>query len=232
MTPVMELELEARNIGKQAIAILDKAQGFLVRDNASRTTAADLGRAIAGLDKQAKEKFDAIKKPLNEAKDRVMQWEHEVRGPLDEAKRYLSAEIGSFDDRMERERLAEEARQQAERQREADAESRRLSEEQALEDCYALEAEGDQVGADAVLANPAPVAVYVPPVVLPSSVVKAKGVSSQQVWKFKITNPELIPREYLVPDEQTIGQVVRALKDKTVIPGIQVYPENSARFRA
>jgi len=232
MTPVTALEQEALQIGEQALTVTQQAHALAVIDNGSRTTAAELGRAIQGLDKQAKEKFDAIKKPLNEAKDRVLAWEHEVRGPLDQAKRYLSAQIGGFDQRMEAIRRAEEARLQEDLRKEAEAEAQRLAETQALEDCYRLEATGDQLGADAVLANPAPVEVIVLPVVLPSSVQKAAGVSSQQTWKFKIVNADLIPREYLIPDERVIGQVVRGLKGKTCIPGVAVYAESSARFKA
>lgn len=227
MTPVMDQEIESK-----ALTTVGHAKGIVVIDNGSRILAAEAGRAIAALIKEAEEFFAPMKKAAAATHREICVHEHRVLDPLEEAKKHLSLQIGTFDQRMEAERLAAEQRLQADLQRQAEADARKFAEEQALEDCYALEADGDQVGADAVLANPAPVAVYVPPVVLPSSVQKAKGVSSQQLWKFKITNPELIPREYLVVNEQAIGQVVRALKDKTVIPGIAVYPESKARFTA
>lgn len=234
MTPVadMTLEQEALQIGEQALTVVQQAEVLAVVDNVSRGMASELGRAIAGLDNQAKEKFEAIKKPLNDAKNRVLAWEHEVRDPLDRAKKYLSSQIGGFDQRMERERRAEEARLQEEARMAAEAEAKRLADEQAIQDAIELEAAGDSRGAAAVLANPSPVAVYVPPIVVASTVQKSAGVSGVQNWKFKITDPNLIPREYMIPDEKAIGQVVRALKSKTAIPGIEVYPDGGARFRA
>jgi len=62
------------------------------------------------------------------------------------------------------------------------------------------------------------------PIVLPPDE-KVKGISIREVWKFKIEDEKLIPREYLSVDESKIGQVVRALKDATNIPGILVYAE-------
>lgn len=227
MTPVMELEIQGK-----ALTTAERAKGILVIDNGSRLLAADIGRAVAGLIKEAEVFFEPMKKAAAATHREICVKEHQVIDPLEEAKKHLSGEIGKYDQRMERERQAEERRLQVELQRQADEDARKLAEEQALEDCYALESEGDQVGADAVLANPAPVAVFVPPVVLPSAVAKAKGVSSTQVWKFKITDASLIPREYLMVNEQALGQVVRALKDKACISGVQVYPESSARFRA
>ena len=87
------LEQEARQVGTEALTVVTQATGLAVINIDTRNRAAALGRAIAGLDKQAKEKFDAIKEPLNRAKDEILAWEHSVRDPLDAAKRYLSSQI-------------------------------------------------------------------------------------------------------------------------------------------
>lgn len=60
-----------------------------------------------------------------------------------------------------------------------------------------------------------------------SHVPKVDGLSTRLVWKFEIKDPDAIPREYLVIDEQAIGRVVRALKSNTRIPGVRVYSEES-----
>jgi hypothetical protein len=51
----------------------------------------------------------------------------------------------------------------------------------------------------------------------------AAGTSARTNWKFRITDPDLIPRQWLVPDEREIGAYVRMHKDKAVIPGIEIY---------
>jgi hypothetical protein len=50
-------------------------------------------------------------------------------------------------------------------------------------------------------------------------------VTLRDVWKFRITDPDKIPREFLIPDEAAIGKVVRAMKGKTKIEGVAVYNE-------
>jgi hypothetical protein len=233
MTPVADtltLEQEARQVSQEALAVVKKAESIKVVDQVTRVQAAELGRVIATLESAAKEKFDAIKKPLTEAKNRVLAWEHEVVDPLVRVKRLLSAAIGLFDQSEERKRREEEERIQTQLRVQAEAEERERAANQAIADAMELEAQGDKAGAEAVLNNPVPQLVYVPPVILQRETVKVAGVASQQTWKFRITNRDLIPREYMIPDEKVIGQIVRALKDKANIPGIEVYPEGGARF--
>ena len=54
---------------------------------------------------------------------------------------------------------------------------------------------------------------------------KVEGQVSRANWKFEITDATLLPRDYLMPDEKTIGAMVRARKGETVIPGVRVYPD-------
>lgn len=231
MTPVAEA-VERPEIESKALTTVEQAKSLVVNSHESRASAAELGRVVAGLYKEGEEWFAPMKRLAAQAHKEICSKENAVLKPLEEAKRYLSSQIGGYDQQQERLRRAEETRLQDEARKVAEAESQRLATEQAISDAIALEAAGDKKGADAVLANPAPVPVFVPPVIVPSSVQKSAGVSGTQLWKFRITNPDLIPREYLVPDEKAIGQVVRGLKDKTKIPGIEVYPEGAARFRA
>jgi len=55
------------------------------------------------------------------------------------------------------------------------------------------------------------------------------GVPSRRNWKFKVVNPNKVPRFYWRIDEQAIGEEVRKIKDKakaeSQIPGIEVWSE-------
>lgn len=51
---------------------------------------------------------------------------------------------------------------------------------------------------------------------------KLKGTVVRNRYDFDIVDVNKIPREYLIVDTAAIGKVVRALKDKTNIPGIKV----------
>lgn len=216
----------------EALSTVQRATGLTVTNLETRALAADLGRGIAGLYKRAEEWFSPMKSAAARAHKEICTKENEVLTPLKEAKQYLSAQIGTFDQEQEKERKSEERRLQEEARLQAIAESAQRSQDIAIADAIELEAQGDTKGADAVLANPVPQEVYVPPVVIPRAVPKAAGVSSVQNWTFRITNADQIPREYMIPDEKAIRGVVKSMKNKTNIPGIEVYPEGAARFRA
>ena len=51
------------------------------------------------------------------------------------------------------------------------------------------------------------------------------GFSYRGIWKFRIIDEGKIPREYMIPDQIKIGQLVRALKQATNIPGIEAYED-------
>lgn len=51
---------------------------------------------------------------------------------------------------------------------------------------------------------------------------KVAGTTTRTRYDFEIVDVNLIPREYLIPDTAAIGKVVRAMKEKTNIPGIKV----------
>ncbi|UIF90903.1 hypothetical protein [Cupriavidus sp. UYPR2.512] len=60
---------------------------------------------------------------------------------------------------------------------------------------------------------------------------KVKGVSIKANWQFEVTDPSLIPREFLMVDEKKIGQVVKAMKEATNIPGIRVWDAGTVSAR-
>lgn len=219
-------------IEQQASGAVAQANAIVVVSVESRSYAGEMGRIIAALEKEAVEFFKPMKQAAAKTHKEICAKENAVLEPLQEAKKHLSLQIGSFDVKLEKERRAEEERLRLEVEEQAKAESVRLSQEQAIADAITLEAEGDTKGAEAVLNNPVPVQMIVPPVILQKQAPKVEGVSSSQNWKFRITDINKVPREYMIADEKALGQVVRALKDKTNIPGIEVYPEGGARFRA
>jgi hypothetical protein len=142
--------------------------------------------------------IESLFKPITE--ERYAHWKRatELRAeklkPFEAVKKKASLLVGAYDQAQEQLRRAEEARLQAEenaralreqeeQRRLAEAEATRISVDRAISDAIELEAFGDHEGAKAVLNNPVPVAVYVPPVyaapvILEKSVPKVKGKSS------------------------------------------------------
>jgi len=121
----------------------------------------------------------------------------------------------------EDQRRAEEQEQAAEQRRQDEQD--RLHQERLASEASERErtARAETLEARAETASTAPVA----------SAPKVKGISTRKVWKFEVINQGMIPAEYLVPDTVAIGGVVRALKNKTNIPGIRVFAEDTMSAR-
>jgi len=102
------------------------------------------------------------------------------------------------------------------------AEAKRIREEQArLEEERRKQAEEN--GGELFPEPPAP-----PP---EPAAPKTEGVHTVTEWHFEVTDPQAVPREYLVVDEKKIGQVVRAMKGDTDIPGVKVWSTQGVRVR-
>jgi hypothetical protein len=189
-----------------------------------------------------------VKDALDHLKDQKARWVDQAK-PLVElagkkAEEYRTEEKRKAD--AEARRLQEEARVAQERKA---AEERRVEEVRIAEENKKRQAEiaqaraaGElkardaaklqkQADADAEAARKlaeqeaAKTAAAVPVVKVEASIPKVAGSKNQTYWKFKIVDPTLIPREYLVPDKVAIGQEVCRTKAETRIPGVEVYSE-------
>lgn len=163
----------------------------------------------------------------------------------DERARQAQAEA----ERKERERLAELDRQR----REAEEEERKAREvaQAALakgdDGAFTMAAQlAEQAAAKREEAEEAQQLAEVAPVHVPAvAAPKAQGIAGRKTWKAEVVNlAELVKGvakaleagdetmlPYLQADEKALGQVARALKGATRIPGVRVYAEESLAVR-
>lgn len=132
--------------------------------------------------------------------------------PVTQARKVLKTKMAAWEDKLEKERVAEEERQRKEREKEAAAE-REKARKAALKS-------GDKELAKEIAAAPLQVA----PVVLPSAVPESK-TTIRKIKKFRIMDATLVKREFLTPDEVKIGGVVRSMGKaaEALVGGIEVY---------
>lgn len=158
-----------------------------------------------------------VKKALDEAKRAHLENVREIDFPLEKAEKdIINPSLLRFERIAEAERQKEQLRIQEQMRKEE--EDRRLA--HAVE----LEESGKKREAEKVLSKP----VVPPPVVL-DKVTGTGGENYADLWKFRVKDETAIPRKYMVPDLVAIGKVVRGLKDKAGIPGIEVYSERIVR---
>lgn len=213
-------------VSRKSTELTLQASLIEVIDPKTQEMASEILLAIAGMRKEIADTFKPMKDAAFKTHRTICDQERTLDTPLLEAEQTLKRAIGSFV--AEQKRLAAEA-EAAERRRlqeEADRIAAEESQRLAIEDAVALEAEGKIDEAEAVLANPIPVQpVRVAPAPVVPAVAQVKGVRTTQVWKFRITDANKIPREYLVVNESAIKAVVSRTNGKIQIPGVETYPE-------
>ena len=210
---------EVKEVTTLALSIPDKAKQISIRTMDDYVRAGEIMLTIKAIRKKITDTFKPIKQKMDAAKQEVLDQERAADAPLKEAEALLSPQIINWNREQEKIRQAEEARL-----REI---ARKEEEERQLQEAIMAEESGNKEEAAVIMETP----IQAPPVVLPKSVPKVQGMSIRDNWKFRITNEKLIPRDYLKVDEVKIGQVVRALKSQTNIPGIEIYNEGTVSGR-
>ena len=220
--PALQL-VETTEVENKALSIMDQAKAVKIVDAGSYTVAGLLWKSIKDMMKEVADTFDPIIEKAHASHKEALAQKAKFYAPLEAAYRSIKGLMSTYDAEQERIRLAE--------QRRLDEIARKAEEERLLQEAIAAEEEARRNGAtkeeaaqeaEAVIAAP----VYVAPVIIPKATPKlAGGPVYRTIWKFRITDAAKIPRQYLVPDEVKIGQIVRALKRESNIPGIEPYEE-------
>lgn len=183
----------------------------------------------------------------------------DIRDPLLKAFGELNRKQTAFGvakanrERLERQRLADEqrAREEAARQAAAEAERVRLAAEKAaaraerkgdtdkaaVQQTKAYDAAAAQTAAQEAQAEAAHSAMAAESAAArpTAELSRTKGtyasMSVQETWSFSVTDMNLVPREYLMINESMVKAAIRGKNGKREIPGIEIFPQHSARNR-
>lgn len=246
---------EVREVTSEAQALAATAAAYSVKTADQYTAAGDELRRIKSAQKRLDEVRKSITRPIDAAKKAVMDLFRDPEAKLAAAESGIKAAMVTFSDEQERIRQAEQRRleelarrerekleaqaAEAERKAREKAEAERLAAEAAAaagrhEEAAKLAAKAaaiEQRAAAKVDELQLRAATVVAPVI-ESEAPKVVGTSTREDWRFEITDPTAVPREYLVIDESTIGRVVRALKGSANIPGVRVFSVRVLAARA
>lgn len=149
--------------------------------------------------------------------------------------RRLQAEA---DERARKERERQEAAARLARQKE---EAARAAEAEALRQAALIEnakerermqkeaerrrAEAEAAAAKAAAKEEAASEVVAPVVQVASVTPKVQGQAVRRVWRAKVVNVALVPREYLLPNQQALDAFARATKGAVKLPGVEFVSE-------
>lgn len=198
---------------KDVDEILARMEALTIENAEQFKETAEFTQRIRGKQKEVIELFEPERKKTDEAHKAVTKQINSFLDPLKEAEKIVKKKLGDYRTVQERKRREEEQRKLAELKARA--------EDQLLEEA---EANGDEsiLDEEIMVAKPD----------LETEIPAMKGISFTTVWHFQIVDVNQIPRDYMMPDEKKIGEVVRALKDKADIPGIRVFSEQQVGARS
>jgi prophage DNA circulation protein len=169
-------------------------------------------KTIKGLLNKIETARTRITQPMNQALRAVNEQAREQSAPLLTAETKLKRSMGAY--------TTEQDRLRREEQRKAD-EAARKQQEQLQAKAVAAAAKGKIERAEQLAHQAASVVAPV----IQREAPKVAGITTREVWKFEVTDPSLVPREYLSVDETKIRRVVQALKGDMQIPGVRIYSD-------
>lgn len=213
-----DLQHELQPVSEAAQRLLTTASQPII-DATGYTVAAETLKAIKAKSKELDEREKAITRPINESLKAIRDL---FRAPKDLLARAEAAFKGSMltyqraeeQKRMEAQRVAEEL---ARKERERLAELARKAEERGA-------TEKAQQFMERAAVVVAPIVQTVAP--------KVAGIATRKDYTFEIVDAAQLPREYLMPDEQKIRKVVRAMGADTSIPGVRLIEREILAARA
>jgi len=164
--------------------------------------------------KELEEERKSLTVPLDDIKKRYMDIYRKPIAFLEDLKVRVNQALIAYDEAQERKRREEQARIEEKARKEA--EDLRLRAERAAAKGKTEKAEElNQRAEEKIVATP----------VVPTFTPKIPDTGIRVNWKYRIVNPDLVPREYCKPDDVVIGAEVRSRKGQVKIPGIEVYSE-------
>ena len=208
---------QEHEIEQAALSLPEKARRLTVTTQAEYQAAGDFLLHLKAVRERINAVFDTPILAAHQAHKAALAAKAKVVGPVAEADALVRLTVSNYLQAEERTRKAAEAV--------ALAASTKVEEEARLAQATALEQAGLPDAADALLSAP----MVVPPMVMEAP--KADGISSREYWTYEIVNVDLIPRQYMMPNETALWAVVRSLKGLTAIPGIRPYAKTGIATR-
>jgi len=217
-------------IEKDGMLLVQQAEELRVVDSETFQQAGVFVRRVTAGIKVAHELMDPICDSAHTAHKVAVAQLKKLVEPFDTAKRIVGVQTSAWDQR-ERERV-----QQA--QQAAEAERRRLEDDERLRTATRLEAQGKSAAAEAALTAPVQVPVFTPPV---RQVEKAEGLSFRDNWKAEVTDLLALVQAVadgkaslncLEPNMVTLNGLARALKAQMRVPGVEAKNERISAVKA
>lgn len=189
-----------------------RSDQFTIKTAEQYTSSAEDLKRVHAQEKEIKERKAGMTRPLNATKDAIMSFFRIPERYCAEIKAAISEKRVGYQKEQNRIRREEEDRIRKLQEAEAKKLERRAANVKTEEKAEELRQEAEQIRETA-------------PTVSVGAIEKSQGIRTVTSYKFTIIDPSKIPAEYLIPDEQKIGRVIRATRGEVSIPGVKNYTE-------
>lgn len=215
-------ETSLQKLEKKVIGFPDQAKLIMVHDGKTLNGANDFLLTIKEMRKQVKETFDPIIEKAHKTHKEAVAQKKKYENPLIDAEKIIKLQIASYMAELER------IRREAEEKARKEEEERKKLEEEKLKAVLEAKNSGNIEEAERILNEEIP---EPKPFISPPPPPKLEGTGIRKIWKWRVTDKNLIPREYLTVDSTKIGSLVRSTQGQIRIPGIEIYSEDSVTAR-
>ena len=208
------ITIEAQQKAQEVEALAETYQCYQIITTEAYVASAEDLKIIKLKYKELDDLRKSLTKPLDESKKRIMEF---FKKPLD----YLSMAESSIKRALLKWQQEQDKIRRAEEKRLLEAQKKEAERLQRLAE--AAKARGAEEKAEEFKERIAEVQSVIP--VVAPKVEKVSGIQTKTIWKYRILDVNIIPREYLIPNEKMLGELARTTKGSVEITGIKFYPE-------
>ena len=199
--------VDTKEITTKNDSMKTKAQDMVIKDDETLEAAGTFLKGIKTLGKYITAKFEKSKKAAKAAHTEICDLEKDCLTPGIEAEVIIKKKLGTYVSEQEEAEKKRAAKLAAELKTKAEADALALAED--------LEKNGMKAEADLALEVAA-----APVVVAPVKAVKVAGVSFREAWEHKVIDPDNVPDEFWIIDEQKLASYAKAMKEQAKVEGV------------
>lgn len=204
------------DIRKDVAPVVSAASELIVRTAENYTAASDFLKSIKAAQKKVTDFFAPIKSATHSAWKKTTAGEATLLTPLTDAESTVKRKMIDYANAEEALRIAEQKRLQAEADEVARRERERL--EKAAARLKTPEKAAEKMEAAAMIVAPVVEVASARPVVA--------GQSIRKVWRARVIDAELIPRQWMTVNEKALEAFVRATGGSVPVAGVEWYQES------
>jgi hypothetical protein len=223
MNEIIEVEDAFADIKTKALTYPQQAETIKILDGPTLAKANDFLLGIKRLQKQIKDTFEPLIRKAHEAHRALLEQEKKYTQPLIQAEAIIKNEIRVY--LAEQDRIRREEEERIRKEKEEAERKRKEEEEKILAEAIALEKAGKLAEADRVISQEpkTPEVIEKPP-----EKIRLPGTFMRSMPHWRVKNLSLVPQEYLITlvNERKIDEVFGIMREKTEIPGIEIYFED------